>query len=161
MQAYTHFFVGILIQYALRGVAPIWLRVLLVIILSFLSHFPVDVLAKMTYHPPEARPKDPFWVGYHLYVLVMTIVVLVVFWGNYWVAILSAVLVDLYDWVALRGIRAIKKNPEWGKGWQIHEIIDRIRERWFTWMPDWNYKRRGIIPEIIIVVVFLIFFVLI
>ncbi|MHA1733123.1 MAG: hypothetical protein ACTSU5_14340 [Promethearchaeota archaeon] len=156
MQAYTHFLVGILVQVALREVAPTWLRVLLVGVIAFLSHFPVDVFAKVTYHPPEARPRDPFWVGYHVYVLVVSVVVLVVFWGGYWFAMGCAVLVDLYDWVFIRGVRALKKDPEWGERFQFHPVIERIREGAFGWLPDWNHERRGVVPELVLLVVLLV-----
>lgn len=152
MQAYTHFLVGICVQLLIRRWVTSWLWIPLVGVLAFASHVPVDVFARATYHPPDARPHDKFWVAYHVGVFGLSIVVAVVFWSRFWFAMLCATLVDVYDWGIVRGVRALKHDPTWAEGREFHPVIDRIRTRWFQWLPDWNLERKGVVPELLLLV---------
>ncbi|GAB4314983.1 MAG: hypothetical protein Kow0069_16610 [Promethearchaeota archaeon] len=119
--------------------------------MSFVAHVPVDVLAKATYHPPKPRPRDPFWMVYHLAVAAASVLVAVWFWHPYWPFMLSGVLVDAWDWGVLRAGKALSGDADWGKGLEFHRFVDRIRERWCGLLPDWNHSRRGVLPEVALV----------
>ena len=34
---------------------------------------------------------------------------------------------------------------------QLQPLVDKIREKTFFWLPNWNYKKFGVIPEIIVI----------
>ena len=161
MQAITHFTVGIIIQILFYKILfPIGL--ILTIILSFFSHFLVDAVTKITYHPSEPKKEDKFWVTYHAVIIPAAIVVLIWFWNPFWLAMVCATLVDIWDWGVLRGIYYLKKDPDWfhPKRFRIHTIIDKFRNKIFYWLPDWNEKKYGIIPEIILNFVLLFFIIM-
>lgn len=155
MQAITHFLVGIIIQMLLITFYPPF-NIILIIVLAFFSHFLVDSVAKMTYHLKEAQPHDKFWVIYHIIIYTASGIVLVYFWNPYWWAMGIASIIDIYDWVFIRGIRKLKKNPLWLEGYEIHPFIDKFREKFFRWLPDWNEKRFAVIPEAILIAILLV-----
>jgi hypothetical protein len=68
---------------------------------AFLSHGMLDKLANFTYHPPNADFHDPFWVGYHLCVLIVTILFVCRWWPRFKLGVTFATLPDL-DWVLLK-----------------------------------------------------------
>ncbi|MHA1129390.1 MAG: hypothetical protein ACTSQI_10700 [Candidatus Helarchaeota archaeon] len=158
MQAITHFLVGIIIQmYLIVIFTPINIAigVVLVIILAFFSHFLVDSLARMTYHLRDPAPHDKFWVSYHIIIYAASAIVLIYFWKQYWWSMGTSVLIDVYDWGFIRGGRKLKKDPLWLKGYEIHPLIDRFRNKCFAWLPDWNERRVGVVPETILVILLL------
>ena len=159
MQAISHFLVGIIIQMLLLEIFTpfgVVLGVTLVIIIAFFSHFLVDSVARMTYHLKEAAPHDKFWVIWHIIVITGAAIVLVYFWRPYWFAMGASVLIDIYDWGFIRGGRKLKKDPLWLDGYEIHPLIDRFRTKYFSWLPDWNERRIGVVPEAILIVLLLI-----
>ena len=159
MQAITHFTVGILLQILLINILyPLGL--VLTIIACFFSHFLVDTIALITYHPSEPKPKDKFWVIYHIILGVAAGIVLVWFWVPFWIGMGFATLVDIWDWGIIRGVRYVKKDPNWMEKYQIHPTIDKIRDKGFYWLPNWNEKKYGIIPEIIINAILLFLIIL-
>ncbi|MHA1369589.1 MAG: hypothetical protein ACTSWN_04625 [Promethearchaeota archaeon] len=160
MQAITHFFSGIFIFIFLQwlGLQPILIYALL-FPLGILAHFIIDAFAKMTYHPPDALVKDKFWLTWHVIVYVGSVVVAIFFWEPYFWGMFSAIIPDIYDWVFIRGVRAYKsrhqgthhdKSSEFMAGWEFHPLVDKFREKALRWMPNWNYRKIGIIPEILI-----------
>ncbi len=155
IQAISHFLVGIIIQILLIDILPP-LGLVLVIIFAFFSHFLVDSLARMTYHLKEPQTKDKFWVSYHIIIYAASAVVLIYFWNPFWIAMGFSVLIDIYDWGFIRGVRKLKQDPTWLEGYEIHPLIDKFRNRFFSWLPDWNEKRYGVIPEAILIGVMLI-----
>lgn len=154
IQAISHFLVGIIVQIIFIEILPP-LGLILVIILAFFSHFLVDSVARMTYHLKEAQPQDKFWVIYHIVIYAASAGVLIYFWVPFWIGMGFSVLIDIYDWGFIRGGRKLK-NPTWLEGYEIHPLIDRFRTKFFSWLPDWNEKRYGVIPEAILIGVLLI-----
>ncbi|UCG90018.1 MAG: hypothetical protein JSU57_06025 [Candidatus Heimdallarchaeota archaeon] len=152
MQLPTHLIVGILIQYLISVVVPTptWLAVILVAIIAFYSHFFLDGLSRLTYHPPE-RIHDNFWLTWHIFVYLSGIIIIILFFQGYWFGMLFANLPDLWDWYTLRNIASRKNNPEWGKQYYLHPIADKVRSSLFMWTPNLNYKKTGIIPEVILI----------
>ena len=150
MQAPTHILTGILLLEIFRAIfptAPLWLQVVVVLPLSFVSHFVLDALAIFTYHPPKADWKDWFWVSYHSVIYIGSVVILVFFLIEYWWVIIVANLPDLVDWLVLRFI--FKKGPV------CHPFADKLRKFLFKRTPNWNHKRWTIIIEFVIIGVLL------
>ena len=142
MQAPTHILTGIFLLELFRllfPASPIWLQIIVVLPLCVASHFLIDAVAIITYHPPKADWKDWFWVSYHLLIYIGSVVLLIFFFVDYWWAILAANLPDLIDWFVLRVF--FKKQPV------IHPIIDKLRGFLFKKTPNWNHKRWTIIIE--------------
>ncbi|MHA1266135.1 MAG: hypothetical protein ACTSRS_12960 [Candidatus Helarchaeota archaeon] len=155
MQAVSHFLVGVIIQLLIGDlVAPVGL--FLVILLSFFSHFLIDSLAKMTYHLKDPHPEDKFWLSYHIIIFASSFFVLVYFWNPFWLAMGCSVLIDIYDWVFIRGMRVLKKDPGWFSKYELHPYIDRFRAKYFAWLPDWNEKRYGVVPEAILITILVV-----
>ncbi len=157
MQLPTHLIAGILIQYIISIIipTPTWLSVLLVIIIAFCSHFFLDALSRSTYHPPE-RIHDNFWLMWHIFVYLTGLGIIILHFWNYWLGMLFANLPDLWDWYTLRNIASRKNNPDWAKQYYLHPIADKVRSSLFMWMPNLIYKRTGIIPELILIILWFV-----
>lgn len=145
MQAPTHFLTGVLIYEIINLLIPTLhpvLFALIVFITAFFSHFLVDAVAKITYHVPDARPDDKFWLIYHIFIFGLTAVLLILFWNPYWIALLGSIFIDLIDWGLLRAV--LKKEPV------IHPQIDKFRAKFFSWLPDLIEKKWTVVNEFII-----------
>jgi hypothetical protein len=161
MEAITHILMGVLIQIVCFEYLPFPFNIIITIILAFFSHFLIDALAKITYHTPDARWNNIFWVGWHIFIFGISILATVWFFIPYWLGLLSANFVDIWDWLILRNIQKVKQRSEnnhsedvWGEKYFIHSVIDKLRAKVFFWLPNWNYKKRGIIPELFLITVF-------
>lgn len=156
MQLPTHLIAGIFIQYLINTMipTPTWLSVILIVIIAFCSHFLLDALAKSTYHPPE-RIHDNFWLTWHIFVYLIGFVIIGLFISEFWLGMLFANLPDLWDWYTLRNIASRKNQPEWGKRYYLHPIANKIRHIFFSWMPNLNHNRVGILPELSFIVLWI------
>ncbi len=156
--------VGIFIQILCFIYLPIPLAILFTIILAFFSHFIVDAFAVITFHPPEPQKGDlaKFWKTWGLVTIIITIafVVWIIMIGMFWFFFLGgffSVLVDIIDWGIIRPI-IYKKNTTtkesiWLENCFFHKMIDKLREKTLFRLPNWNYEKKGIIPELIIIAV--------
>ncbi len=137
-------------------------NVIVVFILAALTHIPVDLFVNMTFHTPDPYPKWPFWVGANVGFGVASFITALVLWNPYWWTILAANLVDIYDWIILRSYQAWKrkKDPDYSvEKHFLHNYIFNFRDKYLSWVPDWRFKKRGIIPELFIVTLgFLVLF---
>ena len=153
MEAITHILTGVLIQVLCFKYLVFPLNFLLTMLFAFLSHFAIDTLAKITYHTPVALKDDKFWVIWHVVTLIAAVSAGIVFFIPYVLGGLFANLVDIWDWGILRPMQNKKKKEDpdskWGEGFFIHPIIDWIRDKPFSWLPNWNYNRKAILVEII------------
>ena len=151
MQLPTHVIFGVIIQllvYQFYPHADIFFLVS-VFLIAFISHFIIDSLAIMTYHPPE-RQHTNFWLYWHIFVYVSGILlILIALISNplFIVGILGANLPDLWDWVLLRWI--LKSE---NKKLYIHKYANKIRSLFKNHVPDLSYNTIGIIPEFILIV---------
>jgi hypothetical protein len=157
MEAITHILTGVVLQIISFKYTPFPWNYILTIVLSFFSHFLIDALAKITYHTPEPHKDDNFWVAWHIIILVASIGSAIYFFIPYWVGAIFANAVDLWDWAIMRRIQKRKKENEnidkWGEKYFIHyKIIDKIREKVFFWLPNWNHNKYAIIPELIMII---------
>ena len=93
MQAPTHFFTGILLA-KLVGVLlpnpPLFWSILLIGGLAFGSHFLLYGIAVSTYHPPQAKWDNSFWVIFYVvFVYIGAVVVIVIFREFWWIMIFA------------------------------------------------------------------------
>ncbi|MFX0122457.1 MAG: hypothetical protein ACFFAE_02385 [Candidatus Hodarchaeota archaeon] len=156
MQLPTHLIAGIVIQFMINAIipTPTWFSIISIVIIAFCSHFLLDALAKVTYHPPE-RIYDNFWLTWHLFVYLIGFVIIGLFFWRYWLGMLFANLPDLWDWYTLRNIASHKNQPDWGRRYYLHPIEEKLRQIFFSWMPNLNYNKVGILPELSLIVLWI------
>jgi hypothetical protein len=94
---------GVFIQKILKGVEPAYLRYFLTALLAFISHGVLDKFARFTYHPPNPLFGDPFWTIYHLIIVLLSIFIIIKYWGKYKIGMIFSMLPDL-DWVIIHTI---------------------------------------------------------
>ncbi|WP_457558848.1 hypothetical protein [Candidatus Harpocratesius sp.] len=156
MQSTTHFLVGIWIYKVFILLAPnfpTWSLINLTILLALFSHLILDCFAKITYHVPNAQWKDLFWLSYHIiFVYVGSLLLLIFYLPQYWWVMLAATLPDIIDWYIMRPI--FKKGP------YIHPYIDKVRNNWFSWLPDLTSKKWTVVLEIGFDVILLLLLIL-
>ena len=160
MQAITHFFSGIFMTLLLQVIPmPGWLRFVLLFPIGIMLHFIIDAIAKMTYHPPEPLTKDKFWVTWHVIIFGGSVFVAIWFWVPYFWGMLASIVPDIYDWGIIRGVRAYQKHKlgdnyenksEFMKGHEFHPWVDKFRNKYLEFLPNWNFQKKGIIPELVI-----------
>lgn len=153
MQLPTHFLVGIMIQAFFLWIWPsgmIWVQLTLIGITAFLSHILLDCLAISTYHPPKAHWDDPFWKIFHLGVYLLALVIVIFYGCTYWWGMLWSFMIDLVDWIILRWLA--HKDPI------FHPIIDKIRNKLFSWLPNLTTKKFASVYELALnIIVFFLF----
>ncbi|MHA1971728.1 MAG: hypothetical protein ACTSW1_01975, partial [Candidatus Hodarchaeales archaeon] len=130
-----------------------------VMIFAFGSHFILDPLAKATYHPSQ-RLDTKFWLYWHMFVFITGLVIMAVFIWKYFLGMFFANLVDIWDWLFLRETAKRKRDPDWGRKYYLHPFADKIRSKFFFWLPNLNYKQIGILPELIFITIWSIFVLL-
>jgi len=160
METITHNLIAIFIQILcfLFFIFP-W-NVIFTILFAFISHIILDALSIITYHTPDSMRDDKFWLVWHYIIYALSLFSIVLFIIPYWLSLLFANIIDLWDWFTLRPIqKKIKlKNPDskWGDKYYMHQIVDWVRLKLFYWLPKRNYKKSGILIEISIIIVFAI-----
>ena len=157
MQNATHLVCGILIQKAAGRVRDARRRRWLVASLGILSHGVLDKIARMTYHPPEAQPDDPFWVVYHAAMYGASALLAVTNWGAYRQGMLWAAAPDL-DWVARPLSRRLPPGVSLWKGPILHDALHRLIDalpglRRLDRLPDWRSKKEGVLVEVALFVI--------
>lgn len=148
MQANTHFLFAVFLIKILENwwSSPLnWLQFLIYGLVAFLSHLPPDFLVKFTYHPQNAKPHDKFWVGYHIYAYLFSVIIFVWLMNPYWWIMVLSCVIDIVDWFILRVIFHRSNDRVW-----FHPWIMRIRDSKFSWIPDLTERNAAFIPEIII-----------
>ncbi len=160
MEAITHNLTGVLIQIVCFQFLIFPLNIIFTIVIGFFSHFIIDGLAKITYHTPDAMKEDKFWVWWHIIVIILSISSLIVFIVPFWLGMLFANFVDIWDWLILRPLQNRKKksvpNVTWGNNLYIHKVIDKFRDKTLFWLPNLNFNKKGVIPEIILICLLLV-----
>ena len=151
MQLPTHVTFGVFIQIILAILYPKTdpLFFILVFTFSLGSHFLLDSLAIMTYHPPD-RQLTNFWLYWHILVYTSgTVFIISALIINPWfiVGILGANLPDLWDWIILRWL--LKST---NKKLYVHKFANKIRSFFKSYVPDLTYNKKGIVPEFILII---------
>jgi hypothetical protein len=130
MQAPTHILAGVVIEKAFAGGKRRAVTLGLTAPLAFLSHGILDKLARATYHPPAPDFRSPFWVGYHLAVLLATIVFLYLWWRGFRWGIAFAILPDL-DWIFIHGQEILHFEISCYRQPHLHHLLQFILQ----WPP--------------------------
>ena len=155
MQLPTHVIFGVLIQIAisiLYSKQDLFFFVM-VFFLALLSHFILDSLAIMTYHPPN-RQQTNFWLYWHIFVYLSGIFFIIIALANnpiFIVGIIGANLPDLWDWILLRWL--LKST---NKKLYVQKFANNIRSLFKDYVPDLTYNKLGIIPESILIILVLV-----
>ena len=161
METITHNLVAVFIQILCFNYLIFPWNLIFTIIFSFISHIFVDGIAFITYHTPDVQKEDKFWLIWHYFIYAASLFSIVIFIIPYWLCMLFANIMDLWDWFTLRPIqkKIRNKNPEskWGDKYYFHRIVDWVRLKLFSWLPKRIYKKSGILIEISIIIVFAIF----
>lgn len=97
MELITHSLTGVIIQILCFKFLIFPINLMLTMVFAFFSHFVIETLAKLTYHTPESRKEDNFWLIWHIIILASSAAVIVVFILPFWLGILFANLVDIWD----------------------------------------------------------------
>jgi len=155
LETITHNLVAVVIQILCFNFLIFPWNFISTIIFAFISHIIVDAIAVITYHTPDAQKGDRFWVIWHYFIYMVSLFSIVIFIIPYWLSMLFANIMDLWDWFTLRPIqkKIRKKNPEskWGDKYYFHHIVDWVRKKLFFWLPKRNYKKSGVIIEILLI----------
>lgn len=154
----THALAGILIQICCFKIFVFPFDIIFSILFAFLSHFIIDALVLITYHPPDPQKGDMFWLVWQILTYGSGAIIIILFLP-YVIGMLFANLVDIIDWVILRNIHTRKfkdEEKDWGKNYFFHSIIAKIREKALFWLPNWIYEKKAIISEIIIDIILII-----
>jgi hypothetical protein len=164
METITHNLVAVLIQILCTKFMIFPLNIIFTIILAFFSHVFFDAISVITYHTPEKMEDDKFWKWWHIIIYGLSIFTLIFFMIPYWIALFFANIMDLWDWFIYRPIQKKKYNVEHeqypGKKYYFHIFVDWFRDKFFNWLPRWNYKKGGIIVEILMIIIFSFFIAL-
>ncbi len=164
MQGATHVLVGISLEkiFNKKRMKPM-ARFVVIAVLGLFLHSVFDRIARITYHPPDARYHDPFWVGWHLVIYSLTIYMLVKYWRHYPIGITFSILPD-FDWVILHGSKALLgHHPSWYQEGHIHRLLHTITDHippfslLHTHLPDNTDGKLGIVWEILLIVGLVLF----
>jgi hypothetical protein len=160
---YTHFLMGILIQKIFFYFFPpsplIWL---IILILSFLSHWLIDPFSYVTFHPDENydknHPNDHIrkYITIIAAILTASIGIYFIFFtvekfrlcsslispNCYFFTMLAAWFVDVIDWIIVRNLakKGIIDKKYFALG-ILHPTINKFRETVFPKMPNWREKK--------------------
>jgi hypothetical protein len=161
MQAPTHILAGTIITEAFKRMKNRKPAFVLVAICAFLSHGLLDKFAKMTYHRPDADFNDPVWVGYHIGVLLTTILFIRLLWKDYKWGIIFAMLPDL-DWVFIHGQKIVGINIAWYKTAHIHSVVHFVFDNLWPFyhlhkLPDYRYEPLTALGEILLLILLFMF----
>ena len=158
MNLQTHILTGILIQIFCFRVFILPFDIVFTILFAFLSHFIIDAFVLITYHTSEPQKGDLFWISWQI-ISYGSGTILILFFLPYTLGMLFANLIDIIDWLILRQIHRIKLKTEkldWTKNYFFHNFVAKIRKHTLFWLPNWNYHKKAIIPEIIINIILII-----
>lgn len=160
METITHNLAAIILQILCFYFFIFPWNIIFTIVFAFLSHVIVDGIAVITYHTPDAQKEDKFWLIWHYFIYAISLFSIVIFFIPYWLSMLFANIMDVWDWLILRPIQKKRKikNPEskWGDKYYFHRMVDWTREKLFYWLPKRIYKKSGIMIEIVLIIVLIL-----
>lgn len=156
MQAPTHILTGVLMEKAVRRYVHSRFDPLLIVSGGIVSHMLLDKLARLTYHPPRAMPRDPFWLSYHLLILGATLVALKLYWSDYKLGILASIVPDI-DWIIFRPLTTLFPQLDVLQGPVTHETVNRLLSaalplHIFEGLPDWTLREPTVLIEMAVMV---------
>lgn len=151
MQAPTHLLTGVLINKLFQWKRYRAVAFVLMAVCCFLSHGLLDALDRFTYHPADAAITDPFWVGYHLLVALVSIVFLYLWWSEFKWGIIFALLPD-FDWIIVHGQRLAGVEVPFYNTPHMHNALQLL----FSFIPfdqlqDWRLQPVAALIEVALV----------
>ena len=100
MQAPTHIMAGVIINRLFKWRDYKLVGLFFTLIFCLLAHAIFDKLAMSVYRQPEPDFSNPFWLIYHLFMWLSSIVLLYIFWRDYKWGIIFSLFPEV-DWVIL------------------------------------------------------------
>ena len=160
MQEPTHILAGVIIQKCFTWRKSRALALTLIAVLAFLSHGLLDKIADVTYHPAHGDFHDPFWVSYHLMILVTTILFLCLWWRQFKWGIFFSMLPDL-DWVFINGQEFLHLHISWYQRPHLHDLLHWLYAQvpplaFLDHLPNHRQNPWACLWELLIVVIMLI-----
>ena len=158
MQGPTHFLTGILIEeYLSKKIDSKPQRNFMIISSGLFSHGLLDRLAKITYHPANARWNDPFWLSYHIFIYGLSLYILFRYGRHYWLGIISASFPD-FDWVILRPLHYLGITFVNNQDLSLHQIVYSFLDalpvlKTLKKLPDFTLKRPTIVFELFLLII--------
>jgi hypothetical protein len=125
MQAPTHILAGMIIKRAYDWRSYRFFSALLTIVTALLLHGIFDKLGRVAYDPQQIDFTDPFWLIYHVFVWLVSLVMLYMFWAEYKLGIFFSLLPDL-DYIIIHTADAFGKEVIFYKEPWIHNAINLI-----------------------------------
>lgn len=134
MQGPTHILTGVILKRIFNWKYYTLVAAVLIALLGLLSHAILDKVAKATYHPPHTDFTDAFWLSFHIIVWLCNLVLLYVFWAEYKLGIIFALLPDI-DWLLVDTAGAFGKELIFYQKPWMHEALN-----WFMdHVPPFTY----------------------
>ena len=163
MQSPTHIVAGVLIQKSIIGKNRAATRAATAVV-AFLSHGFLDKLSQITYHPADPDFHSPFWVGYHLTLLVTTIAFACLWWRKYKLGMIFANLPDV-DWIFVHAQEIFHFKIPFYRQPHIHQFLGYIYEKtppfsfvghWLDRLPNARHNPWACLWEVLLVALMLV-----
>ncbi len=153
MQAPTHILAGIIIQETLDSPKHRWASRCLIAAVAFLSHGVLDRLANLTYHLAQPDFRSALWVGYHVSLLVLTVVFLWLWWRPFKWGIIFACLPDL-DWVFIHGQEIFHIQIPVYREAHLHHLLGFFLDlippfSWLKKLPNLRHQPNALLNELV------------
>jgi hypothetical protein len=123
MQAPTHILAGMITKRAFDWKYFRFFSVLFTVLTALLLHGIFDKLAKSAYDPRVVDFSDPFWLIFHVFVWLSSLVMLYMFWGEYKLGIIFSLLPDI-DWLVIDTANLFGKEVIFYKQPWLHNGIN-------------------------------------
>lgn len=154
MQAPTHIIMGTILQRFFKWREYKVFSFILLAFTGILSHAVLDKLAKVTYHPADADFQNPFWLGFHVLVFLITIFSIYYFGKENFIGIFFAILPDL-DWVFIHGAKLFGQAIPFYQKPYIHNFLNSIMESTVPFsflenLPNWRMNPLAASIEIVL-----------
>lgn len=133
MQAPTHILAGVIINRLFKWRNYRFAGLLLTFTCCLLAHGIFDKLALSVYQP-EADSSDPFWRLYHIFMWLVSLVLLYIFWSDYKWGIIFSLLPD-FDWVIIGVQRLFNFDIRFYDMPWIHFTLNFVLNQ----IPPFNY----------------------
>ena len=162
MHSPTLILAGMIINRAFNWKSFRFFSVLFTIITALLFSGMLTKLGKMVYDPPHLSFADPIWLIYHVVILLISLVMLYMYWGEYKLGIIFSLLPDL-DWVVLGISNMFGKELIFYKEPLLHNALNYFMDNvvpfsYLNLLPDNRTNPLACIVEILLFAFLLLIF---
>ena len=153
MQTPTHILAGVIIQKSLDSPRHRVASRVLIAVTAFLSHGILDKLANLTYHLANPDFRSPTWVGYHLTLIVVTVVFLYIWWRPFKWGIIFGSLPDV-DWVFIHGQEIFHVQIPFYRHPHFHRLLGWLLDNtppfsWLNKLPNLRHQPAALLNELV------------